>query len=338
MLTSSDFIHLPYPPNLSEEGIAFANRRLACTNERIGNSPVGHIRRIASEAAAELAFRRYLSEQVVPHQVLGAAPFTHPDQFDVSLGGHRCVVKSYLITRRSQIAQIRRDPGILLEAQAMLAMDEFASEEHKPDDLYLFVFLLGVVTATQADVEKAIAADQPISLVHVMPLAWARPVNWLPLEDLALKSECKAPVTVELGGQDAERNFNNSTLILPPRQRILVEKGFHSLAYLQIHSKPEARIGIHSQLQGEPYIIPAHAWGNLWIYGMDIFFTGWLTHEDFRRKASVLNAGAHTFQVDGTRIKNLVVPVRELEPLTPFMEKVKTWELEKRKSNLVAVK
>ena len=65
---------------------------------------------------------------------------------------------------------------------------------------------------------------------------------------------------------------------------------------------------------------------------MDIFLTGWLTHEDFRRKASVLNAGMHTFQYDRTRMKNLLVPVGELEPILPFLEKVKDWELEKRNS------
>jgi hypothetical protein len=332
MLTSSDFIHLAYSPRLSEDGIAFACRWLACNNNRIGDSPFSHLRRITSGAAVELAFRHYLSEQAVPFQVLGATPFTHPEQYDVSLGGHRCVVKSFLITHRSQIAQVRREPGILLDAPALLPMDEFASEEHKPDDLYLFVFLLGVAAATLADVNKAIAADQPISLIHVLPDTWARPVNWIRLEKLALKSECETPVTVEIGGQDDGRDFINATLTLPPRQRILVEEDFHSLAYIQTHCLPEARIGIHSPQRGEAYLIPAHGWGNLWIYGMDILFTGWLTHEDFRRKASVLNAGMHTFQFDRTRIKNLLVPVGELEPIQPLLEKVKAWELEKRNS------
>ena len=301
MLTSSDLIHLPYTTSLSEGGIAFAKRWLACTNEHIGRSPLGHLQRIASEAAAELAFRRHLSEHAVPHQVLGAAPFTHPDQYDVSLGRHRCVVMSYLITRRSQIVQIRRDPGRLLEAQAMFTMDEFASQEHKDDDLYLFVFMLGVVTKTMAEIDKASEANLPVSLMHTMPVEWARPVNWLPLGELVLKSECEEPVTVELGGQDADRNFIAATILLPPRQRISMEKSFHSLAYLLIHSKPSARIGIRTRQHSEPYLIPAHSWGNLWIYGMDIIFTGWLTHEDFRHKANVLNTGAHTFQVYDTR-------------------------------------
>jgi hypothetical protein len=59
---------------------------------------------------------------------------------------------------------------------------------------------------------------------------------------------------------------------------------------------------------------------------MDILLAGWLTHAGFRRQANVLNAGAHTFQYDRTRTKNLAVPVNELEPLAPLLEKVRAWE------------
>jgi hypothetical protein len=333
MLAESDLLHLPYTADLTEGGIAYACRSLACSHDRLGDSPVERLRHIAGGVAVELAFRRYLSEQAVPYKVLGATPFTHPDQYDVALGGHRCIVKSYLITHRNQISQIRRDPDGLLQAPALLPLDEFSSEDQRPDDLYLFAFLLGVVTAARADLEKAIAADQPVYMIHLLPEAWARPRDWRALEKLALKSESDAPITVEIGGQDVERNFTTATLELPPRQRILVEKDFHSLAYICTRRKPEARIGIHSPRYGEAYLIPPRAWGNQWFYGMDIIFTGWLTHADFRRKATLLNAGARTFQYNRTHLKNLLVPVIELNPLERLLEKVRLWEAETPKPN-----
>jgi hypothetical protein len=190
-----------------------------------------------------------------------------------------------------------------------------------------------VVTNAQADVKKAIAAGQPVSMIHLLPEAWARPRDWLPFEKLALKSESDVPIIVEIGGQDAERNFTTATLELPPRQRVLVEKDFHSLAYICTRRKPEARIGIHSPRNSEAYLIPSHAWDNQWFYGMDIILTGWLTHEDFRGKATLLNAGVHTFQYDRTRVRNLLVPIRELNPLAGLLEKVQLWEAEKPKPN-----
>ena len=326
MLSSSDLLHLPYTPDLSEGGIAYACRSLAYTYDRMGGSPVDRLRRIAAGVAVELAFRRYLGEQSVPFDVLGSTPFTDPDRYDVSLGGHRCDVKSYHISRREQITRVRADPGLVLQAPALVPMDQFAAEGHKPDDIYLFAFLLGVTAASQEDVERALAAGQPAWLIHPLPDAWARPVNWLPLEKLSMKSECDTPLTVELGGQDSARNFVTRTLDLPPRTRVPVPDEFYSVAYIHVKRRPEARLGIHSPVRGAPYLASPIEWGNIWLYGMDILLTGWLTHEEFRRRSKVLNAGLSTFQYARTRTKNLLVPINELNPLGELLEKVKAWE------------
>jgi len=325
MLIPSDLLHLPYTPDLTQAGIAYACRSLAYTYNRMGGSPVDRLRRIGAGVAVELAFRRYLGEQDIPFDVLGATPFTDPDHYDVSLGGHRCDLKSFFISRRAQVSELRQEPGLVLQAPALVPLDQFAAEGHKPDDLYLFAFLLGVMAASQGDVVKAIAADQPVHLIHPLPEAWARPYNWVPLEGLALKSECEKPITVEIGGMDAERNFITVSLDLPPKARFPLERGFYSLAYVHVCRKPEARIGLHSPLRGEPYLISAHEWGNIWVYGMEILLTGWLTHEEFRRKAKVLNAGMRTFQYASTRTKNLLVPVAELNPLGPLFRRVREW-------------
>ena len=326
MLTPSDLLHLPYTPDLTEGGIAYACRSLAYTYDRMGGSSVDRMRRIVAGVAVELAFRRHLVEQAVPFDVLGATPFTDPDRYDVSLGGHRCDVKSFFISRRAQIHSLRHDPGLVLQAPALVPLDQFAAESHKPDDLYLFAFLLGLAAASQEDIEKALAAGQPIYLIHPLPGKWAKPSNWIPLEKLALKSECETPITVEIGGQNAEREFVTAIVELPPRTRVPVEQTFYSLAYVHAARKSEARIGLHSMVHGEPYLILTHEWGNIWVYGMDILLMGWLSHEEFHRKGSVLNAGMRTFQYTQTRTKNLLVPGIELNPLGLLFEKVREWK------------
>ena len=329
MLTPSDLIHLPYTLDLTEAGITYACRSLAYTYDRMGGSAVERLRRIVAGVAVELAFRRYLGEQAVPFDVLGATPFTDPDRYDVALAGHRCDLKSYHISRRSQITLLRRDPALLLQAPALVPLDQFAAEGHKPDDLYLFAFLLGLTAASQEDIEKAAASSEPLYLIHPLPDEWARPPAWIPFESLALKSECETPITVELGGQDVERNFITETLELPPKTRVCAKQIFHSLAYIHARRRPEVRIGLHSPVRGEAVLIQSHEWGNIWVYGMDILLTGWLTHEEFRRKASVLNAGMQTFQYDRTRAKNLLVPVVDLKPLLSLLEKVRDWATQK---------
>ena len=330
MLTSTDLLHLTYTPDLTEGGIAYACRMLASTAERTGGSMLEHLRHSVAEVAAELAFRRYLSEQAIPFSVLGATPFTHPERYNVLLGGHRCELISFLISRRSQIAQFRKDPARVLQAPALLPLDEFVAEGHKLEDLYLFAFLLGVVAASQEDTDKAIAAGQPTYLIHPLPDDWARPAGWRLLEELAFKSECEAPITVEIGGLNAGREFMTVRLELPPKKRVPVEQCFHSLAYLHAMRRPEARIGLHSPVHGEATIIAAREWGNIWVYGMDILLTGWLSHDEYRRKAKVLNIGMHTLQYDRTGEKNLLVPMAELNPLKPLLVHVKEWEAAKK--------
>jgi hypothetical protein len=326
MITSADLLHISYTPDLTEGGIAYACRSMASTALCPGGSQIERLRINVADGASELAFRRYLSGQGIPFRFLGAMPFTYPELYAVSLGGHRIELKDYLITSRKQISQFRRDPSLLLQAPALLPMDEFAAEWHKPDDLNLFTFLLGIYAVTRQDEERALAAGQPIYLVHHLPAKWVHPVTWSPLRDLVLKSDCEFSVSVELGGQNAGREFETIKMELPPKKRIIVEHQFYSLAYLHAACRPAGRIGLHSPAIGTPYIVTPDDWGNIWVYGMDFFMVGWLSHEDYRRKAKVLNAGMHTLQYEHTEVKNLLVPMVELNPIKPLFERVQAWE------------
>ncbi|MBI4733056.1 MAG: hypothetical protein HY781_13200, partial [Chloroflexi bacterium] len=51
MLTEPDLLRLPYTPDLTEGGIAYACRSLAYTYDRMGGSPVDRLRRIVAGVA-----------------------------------------------------------------------------------------------------------------------------------------------------------------------------------------------------------------------------------------------------------------------------------------------
>jgi hypothetical protein len=125
MLSPSDLLRLPYTPDLTEGGIAYALLSLS-----YADLSYDRIRRIVAGAIVELAFRRYLSQQDIPFEITAAAPFTDPARFDVSLGGHRCDIKSFLISHRDQITEIRRDSGILLNVPALVPSDHHVSNGH----------------------------------------------------------------------------------------------------------------------------------------------------------------------------------------------------------------
>jgi hypothetical protein len=330
MISTSDFIKLPFTPDLTESGIAYATRSLPHTYDRMGGSLYSRLRRIVGGVAVELAFRRYLGEQCIPFDVKGATPFTEPDRYDVSLGGHRCDIKTFVTSKRNQITAMRRNPGLVLRAPALIPEDQFSAANHTEQDLYLFAFLLGLTTNSPEDIQKAVEASQRIYLIHPLRSDWSHPQVWAPLGRLALKSECTAPLCVEIGGQDADRNFVTETLTLEPLTRAFAVNNYYSLAYIHTDSIPAARVGVHSASKGEIYLILPHEWGNIWIYGLEIWLAGYMAHEEFRRKSSAIFAGSRVFQYSKTQTKNLSVPVTDLRSLADLFERVKEWEEQKK--------
>ena len=158
MLTASDLLHLAFTADLAEGGIAYAIRSLPYAFDRQGGKPHDRLRRIVAAVAVELAFRRYLSAQNIPFDVRSAMPFTDRDRYDVSLGGHRCDIKSFLITHRSQIEDMRRDTASILGAPALVPSDQHAADGHSDSELYLFAFVTGRIAASQEDMKRAARA------------------------------------------------------------------------------------------------------------------------------------------------------------------------------------
>jgi hypothetical protein len=292
----------------------------------MGGSPFDRLRRIVAGVAVELAFRRHLSQRGIPYDVKGATPFTDPDRYDVSLGGHRCDIKSFLISHRTQISSLRTHPDLLLNAPALVPSDQHSADGHRDDDLYLFAFLTGLVAASQEDLGKALDASQPVNLIHALPKSWSKPANWQPIHPLTLKSESDQTLTVEIAGQAQGREFMTRRVELPSRTRVKVEEPFFALSSIYTHQLPSARLGIHSPYMGEAYIIDPFGWGNIWVYGMEIILTGFIPREEFGRKCSQIQPGSRVFQYNKTRTKNLAVPVADLKPLERLFEQVKEWE------------
>ena len=330
MITTADIIRLPYSPDLTEGGIALAVRSLSQNFDRSSASLYARLRSIVSSVAVELAFRRTLNERGTPFEVKSALSFSDPDRYEVSLGGHRCSINTDLVSRRSQIGAIRRDPGLLLKAQALIPEERLSAVNLTGKELLFFAFLLGLTTRSPGELQKVAAAGQPMYLVHPLRVEWANPPVWAPLGPLAFKSECAAPVTIELGGQDAQRNFISETLTLDPLTRTLALNNYYSLAYLHAHSLPGARLGLRSPARNEVYLVQPHEWENIWVYGLEIWLAGYISEQDFRRKASTTSTGSRVFQYSQIQARNLSVPVSDLHSLEDLLVRVKNWEAQKK--------
>ena len=328
MLTTNDFITIPYTPDMTQGGIAYACKSLAYTYNRMRSTPFKRLQRIVAGVAVELAFRRYLSQNDIPHENLGATPFTDPDRYDISIGGRRCDIKSYLIIHKNQISGIRRDPTQLLEAQALVPEDQIAASHLNDKDLYIFAFTTALLTPNKDALQKACAANLPIFMIHALPKAWSRPEKWIPLGTLALKSDCSSLIKVELGGLGPDHMAISEHKKLQPGIRLTAEMDFHTLHYVHTPDLPDGAVGIHSPVLEETLIIGALDWGNIWVYGMEIIFTGYTTRGDYRKRAQKIPAGSRVFQYPRTSTPNYALPIAELHPLGKLFEKARSWGLQ----------
>jgi hypothetical protein len=320
MLTHADFLPLPYTPDLTEAGVAFALRSLAYSYERDGRSPYGRLRRLVANVAIELAFRRYLTQENIAFDVKASTPFTDRERFDVVLNGRRCDIKSFLISHRDQIKQIRQNPAVLLDAHALVPSDAHAGDGHSYNDIYLFAFMNGLVAASQADLQKAIAKKQPHYMVYVPPMTWRKPTHWRPLGTVTLKSESAEQLLVEINGQDEAREMKRLTVSLAPGVSTKVNESFYTITSLHVHRVPEARVGVHCEGFDEVLPIAPYEWSNIWVYGMDIFMTGFATYEEMSQRATLLPPNSKTFQYERTHVKNLALPVSKLKPIQKLLD------------------
>lgn len=330
MLTPDDLIILPYSPDLTQAGVAYACRSLLHAYPRKTGSSYDRLRDIVAAKAVELAFRRYLTGRAVPFDSIGSAPFSEPERCDVLLGGRRCDLISFSISQREKIRRVRSSPGALLEAPALVPLDRMASENQSEEDLYIFAFVTGLTTRHSSEVKRARLAKQPIAMIHPLPAVWNAASRWTLLGELALKSEASRPMHVELGGQTENRLFMSVEVSLPPRQRVQIDNCFYSLGYLTTGDIPGGRIGIHSPTLQHSHIIQPHEWGNLWLYGMDVVLVGYITRGEYRRRAELLPVGSRVFQFPHTRLKNLALPAGCLHPISDLLERVREWEGRKR--------
>jgi hypothetical protein len=161
----------------------------------------------------------------------------------------------------------------------------------------------------------------PYYLVHVMPASWSRPSTWNPLGRLVLKSDSAETQIVEIGGKDEGREMHSCRVELPPRARIEIPDGFFSISYIRSHSL--MRVGIYSPVRKETYLIEETDWGNIWLYGGDILLAGYITRDEFGRRARFVPAGSRVFQNHQLKVKNLSVPMSELRPLAELFERAR---------------
>jgi hypothetical protein len=290
------------------------------------------LRRIVVDKAVELAFRRLLMEEDIPHQLIDSVTFSQPDTYDIAFGGRRCLLAGMSISHREEINQIHNDLGVLAEGRVYLRESQ-RSGAYRDVDLYIFAFLTGLVTRSRQALQKALNASQPVHLIFPMPEEWATPAQWNSLGELALKGDITTPVRVTLSGQDRHRGYEQFTVEVPSRERVRVGQDFNTVNVLQAAVLPDGPIGVSSPRFQETVLVSPYQWGNVWVYGMRIFLMGYISLGDFYRQAETLSAGSRVIGHPSLDEEALAIPVSALKPMEDLFIRAENWAGQQKSSS-----
>jgi hypothetical protein len=322
MLSAVDLILLPYTYDLTPAGIAYACQTLPHPPTRRVSETIHNLRHTVAEQAAELAFRRYLTNRRVPHKLSLEKPFAKPGRVDVVIGGRVCSLQNAAIFRKEKIRQFHQNPFTLLSSPASLTVKEL-NPEYRPDsDLLVFSFVTGLVTHNRSEITKANTAGHPVCMLYPLPAAWSQPSFHRPVGNIILKSEAEIDVTLTLGGQTDNNRHLAIDINLPPLQRVSIQENFKTLVYLQISEMPDKRLALQSRRRHKTLVIQPHQWGNTWVYGMDVVLAGWITRGEFRRLAHPYPKYSDSSYAFNKDVKRLAVAVTQLHPLESLFTRI----------------
>lgn len=328
-MSINEFVALEHTPDITQASVSEVMRALAYPARFPHLDDFDSMRQRVGDNIVSLAFRRYLDEQKIPYQLSESLNFSQPDRFDVTFGGRRCIPFAQFICNRKIIQQVHQDPDLILSENIYLP--DGAAAAYRDVDIYLFISMTCLVTRSRDDVEKAIVAGQPSFLVYQMPEAWAAPAQWENLAPLVLKTDIAEDLVIDLHGQDQQRGYLSESIDLPGRRRVEITPEFYTIGALRAGALPSGPIGLHSKTLDDTLLVAPFQWGNIWVYVLRMYITGYITQADFFRhaeKVSGVTAGRLNPCVQRENLFS--APCAELKPPQDLFIRAANWERMKK--------
>jgi hypothetical protein len=326
MITEPDILRLPFTSDLTETGIAWVMRKAANDIKPANKSHYDDLQRGIFQTGVRLALSRYLAAENIPHSTIDIRPLSQPDQYDLAIGRRRCDIRIFPVTHKKSIQHWMHVPERLVSLPVYVLKGELLQEIESQNDLLIFAFVTSLLARQGDMLSKAMKTGQPVYLISTPPSLWSHQNSWRSLGDITVQNESNRIIEIALFGLDATREFQIDMLSLSPHQSVTANRQYYSLTNLHIDELPEGNININSPTLNTSWSVKPLDWVNIWIYGMDIYFAGYLSRSKFIKSASPEPAHTRFPRQFQPASGALCVPVSELLPLGGLFSQAKKWQ------------
>jgi hypothetical protein len=325
MLTAGNLLELEYTPDLTRAGIHYVCRLLPQLTFNEDEVNLNQLREIVADKVVELAFRRNLVESKVPHNLVSSISFIEPDTKVVTLGGRRCTLKTFFVSRRRDIRLFQHNPDSLFQANFPILRENVFSEHHSDEDIYIFGCLMGLVAGNKRDQKRVRKKGLPFYNIFLPPQPWVNPKRWRSLGSIVLKCDTTLNINLEFGGRDSNRVFVTEQVNLYPHRKQYLDTEFYTLNYVHVLEYPDGKVGVHSHVLNDNFRVRPFEWENLWVYGTKILLIGYITHGEFRRKCTRVSPNTRWLKKKSVRGDYSAMLMGELRPISDLFARVRNW-------------
>jgi hypothetical protein len=317
----SDFVDLPCSPELISAGIAFTIRsqvRLFKTRSRVS---IAHLRRLCADAIATVALRRWFASEMVPHGLSPVAPLTDPHVQQITLGGRQLHLVNHLISNRSYIRKLARNPQLLLQTEIPATLAHPATERLSPGDLLAYSFLLGTICYGHSEIRRRTDGEERTSLLAITPRrTWRQQRPWQSLGKLIVTNLDDESHDLELLGISVDRSATIDRVTIPANQSVEITKTWHNLLHLHTMRIPKASLQIRCPARRSEWLVTRSSWSNLWFYEPKLLLVGWLTKRELERVAKPRSRAKQAIRVRRLAAADSIVQVNDLRPINKLLQ------------------
>jgi hypothetical protein len=322
MVNKDDIIIVETTDQMLMDAVHYAEKSLHYTFNQMGSGNLyDRVRNIVKGLIMEAAFKRLLDFHQVKYDLLGNTHWTKKDRYDVGIHGHKFDIKGFFISDGWKVDAINKDKCWLLDCSALVPSDQVNAKSLKDDDNYVFPFMTGEVIRDSTEGNNLFNQGRYKYLIHVFwGYGWFKNQYWKSLGKLTINSQMRSNLHIRIGGQGEDQELIIEEMDLKPKEKFQTQNQFYTVLFVQTNNDPSGDLLIKCETLKETERITPVSWGNIWFYDGLVYFTGYLSKGEFKKRSiEIPRFYKNCKQYGETKTINNMLLISELNPLTQLL-------------------